>query len=48
MKVIKLLEENKIEYSSFNDSDLNMGITAVCTAPITGEQRQIFKKYQLL
>ncbi len=45
---IEYLTSNKIKFSKFYEPDINFELTAIATAPISGDTRNLFKKYQLL
>lgn len=45
---MKKLDEAKICYRFFIDSDIGENITAIATEPLKGEQRKIFSNYPLL
>jgi len=47
-RVCNYLVENNIQYVGFQEPDRDDELTAVATQPITGSDRDIFKKYQLL
>lgn len=42
-----LLEQQSIKSQMFFEPDDDMKFTAICTEPIYGEQRNIFRKYRL-
>lgn len=46
--VRKYLVDNGIKHAHFYEPDIGDELTAVATEPITGERRELFKKYQLL
>jgi hypothetical protein len=48
IKTIQELIDNGIDFTIFREPDLNNEITAVATKPLTGKQREIFKRYQLM
>lgn len=39
---------NGISFEMFYEPDYNTGYTAICTEPVYGEQRKLFKKFKLL
>lgn len=41
------LEKNGISFERFFEPDYGTGYTAICTEPIYGEQRKLFKKFKL-
>lgn len=41
------LKEHNIAHHMFYEPDYNTGYTAICTEPIYGEQRKLFKKFKL-
>jgi hypothetical protein len=47
-KVGLYLEQHKVQYHAFYEPDYDTGFTAICTEPIYGEQRKLFKKFKLL
>ncbi len=42
------LSDQKIKYSAFNEPDKNNELTAIASEPITGMDREAFKRFQLL
>lgn len=42
------LIENGVQHAHFYESDLDDELTAVATEPITGNRRNLFRKFQLL
>lgn len=46
--VAQKLQTAGIEFREFREPDIGHQLTAIATAPIAGEQRQFFRKYQLL
>lgn len=47
-KLSSYLKEHDMAYHMFYEPDYNTGYTAICTEPIYGEQRKLFKKFKLL
>ena len=47
LNITNILKDNNIRYEIFWEPDDNMHHTAICTEPIKGEQRKLFKKYKL-
>jgi hypothetical protein len=47
-KLSSYLKKNNIDHHMFYEPDHNTGFTAICTEPIYGEQRSLFKKFKLL
>jgi hypothetical protein len=47
LRVIAKLEANGIPHHAFHEPDSDMGLSAVATAPITGEQRAVLSNYRL-
>lgn len=47
LKAYESLSMTEIEFVQFLEPDWDYGLTAFASAPVTFEQRQIFKKYQL-
>lgn len=41
------LDRHGLLFSRFYEPDYNTGYTAICTEPIYGEQRKLFKKFKL-
>lgn len=41
------LDRHDISFSMFYEPDYDTGYTAICTEPIYGEQRKLFKKFKL-
>lgn len=46
--VCKRLKQQGIHFVSFREPDIGNQLTSVATEPIFGEQRNFFRKYQLL
>lgn len=46
-KIAMELEINGIEFEMFYEPDYNTGYTAIATKPLYGDQRKLFKKYNL-
>ena len=46
--VIKKLQKNNIKFVAFHEPDRDNELTAVCTEPVTGEARRVFRDYQLI
>jgi hypothetical protein len=42
------LKRHDIAHHMFYEPDYETGYTAICTEPIYGEQRNLFKKFKLL
>ena len=38
---------HNIESHKFHEPDDNMGFTTLCSAPVSGEHRKLFRKYRL-
>jgi len=47
LRVITKLEANGIPYYAFDEPDFDMGLSAVATVPISGEQRAALSNYRL-
>lgn len=47
LKVAEKLKVNDIDYELFFEPDFEMGESALATRPIVGEERFLFKKYNL-
>lgn len=47
LNVSKYLNENEIEHETFFEPDYDMGYTSICTKPIYGKERNLFKKFKL-
>lgn len=41
------LESHQVRYRAFYEPDNGLGYTSICTEPINGEGRFLFKKYDL-
>ena len=41
------LNEQGIEFESFYETEFPIGLNSICTEPISGNKRKIFKKYKL-
>lgn len=41
------LDQHGIKYHMFFEPDYDMGYSAICTEPIYGEKRKLFKKFKL-
>ena len=48
IQVICRLESANIKFAAFQEPDRNNEYTAIATAPISGDGRKFFKKYQCL
>lgn len=46
-KVIAKLKLHRIEFSAFEESDGDLGLTAVATVPLDEEQRVLLQNYKL-
>lgn len=47
LDAVALVEAAGIRCAVFYEPDEGMGYTAVCTEPITGERRRLFKRFSL-
>lgn len=47
LQALERTREHGIEYELFFEPDDNMGYTAACTEPISGKDRNVFRKYNL-
>lgn len=43
----EFLEEHGIDHHMFYEPDYDMGHTAICTEPVYGDQKELFKKFKL-
>ena len=48
LQAINHLVANNINFKSFTEPDIGNQVTAVSTAPISGNVRKLFRKYPLL
>jgi hypothetical protein len=48
LKAADRLDRAGVPYKQFLEPDLDNSITALCTAPVSGETRRLFRRYQLL
>lgn len=48
LRAADLLDHAGIKYRQFVEPDLDNSVTAICTAPVSGEQRKHFRRYPLL
>lgn len=48
LKIESRLKDTGFDFKSFREPDKNNELTAICTAPIYGQDRQHFRRYQLL
>lgn len=46
--VIRKLEKHNIKFVTFHEPDRDNELTAICTEPVSGEARRIFRDYQLI
>lgn len=49
-EVMGICKENNIQYCAFNEPDPEsepLGLTALCTEPIYGDGRKLFKKFKI-
>ena len=46
--VIRKLQKNNIKFVAFHEPDRDNELTAICTEPVTGEARRVFRDYQLI
>ena len=46
-KVVQKLHYNHIDFSSFDEPDNDLGLTAVATVPLAGEQRDVLANYKI-
>lgn len=46
-RVTKKLEQGQIPHYRYIEPDGNMGFTAITTAPISGEQREVLRNYRV-
>lgn len=47
-KLKVIADKLDVKYRAFFEPDIGNQLTAIATAPISGEQRQFFRKFQLL
>jgi hypothetical protein len=47
-KILRRLQRLGVPHETFHEPDIGHQLTAIATAPIHGEDRQLFKHYQLL
>ena len=47
LKVSNRLKDNNVDFEMFFEPDFDMGESALATRPIVGEERLLFKKYNL-
>lgn len=47
LRVDQKLKDNQIEHCNWEEPDYDYGFTAICTAPLMGEKREVLKKYRV-
>ena len=46
MEAVERIERNGVKSTTFYEPDDDLGYTAACTEPVTGERRKLFRRYQ--
>lgn len=47
IRVVAKLKDNRIPHYAYSEPDYDFGLTAICTAPISGIQRQALRHFKI-